>query len=80
MNKPCNNHVSNLTQYDHLSTDALRELLRLDFDAPDQQHLDVDTILYIAGLIEEREKDNPRYKIKTTEEAYEIFQKHYMPK
>lgn len=80
MNKPCNNHVSNLTQYDHLSTDALRELLRLDFDAPAHLSLDVDTILYIAGLINDRENDNPRYRIKTTEEAYKIFRKYYMPK
>lgn len=76
----CNSNTTKLTQYDHLSTNALRELLRLDYDTPVQQILDVDTILYIAGLIEEREKDNPRYKIKTTEEAYEIFLKYYMPK
>lgn len=80
MNQSCNNNVSNLMQYDNLSTDVLRELLRLDFDAPVQQRLDVDTILYTAGLIEKREKDNPRYIIKTTEEVYESFQKHYMPK
>lgn len=80
MNQSCNDNISNLMQYDNLSTDVLRELLRLDFDAPVQQRLDVDTILYIAGLIEERERDNPRYKIKTTEEAYEIFKKHYMPR
>lgn len=80
MNKSCEDNVSNMTQYDNPSTDALREILRLDFDAPNQRSLDVDTILYIAVLIEEREKDNPRYKIKTTEEAYEICQKHYMPK
>lgn len=80
MDKPCNDKVNNMTQYNNLSTDALRELLRLDFDAPAHLSLDVDTILYIAGLINNRENDNPRYRIKTTEEAYKIFRKYYMPK
>lgn len=76
----CNANVSNLAQYDSLSTDELRELLRLDFDAPVKENLDTDTILYIAGLIADREKNNPRCKIRSTEEAYAIFQKYYMPK
>lgn len=80
MDKPCNDKVNNMTQYNNLSTDALREFLRLDVVAPDQRRLDVDTILYIAGLMVERDEANPQYKIKSTEEAYEIFLKYYMPK
>lgn len=48
MNKPCNDNIRKLTQYDSLSIDTLRELFRLDFDAFLHQNIDVHTLMYIA--------------------------------
>ena len=76
---PQNNDRKNndYSRYDALSTEELSEMLRLDSEAPEGNGLDIDTLLYITGVLAEREK--PDHTGKTAQQAWIAFQENYMP-
>lgn len=76
---PENNNRSqwDFSRYDSMSSEDLAQLLRLDSETPEGNGLDIDTLLYITGVLAEREK--PNHTGKTAQQAWIAFQENYMP-
>ena len=72
-----NRDVRDFSQYDAMTSEELAQLLRLDSETPEGNGLDIDTLLYITGVLAEREK--PDHTGKTAQEAWIAFQENYMP-
>ena len=64
------------SRYDALSTEELSEILRLDSETPEGNGLDIDTLLYITGVLAERKKSSNTGK--TAQEAWSSFQQNYL--
>ena len=69
------------SKYDRMSTEALAELLRLDIQAPEEESLDIEAIMYITEVIANREKDDPSgsYLVPDVDAAWEDFQTRSRP-
>ena len=67
---------SDFSQYDALSTEELSEILRLDSETPEGNGLDIDTLLYITGVLAERKNNSNTGK--TAQEAWKSFQQNYL--
>lgn len=78
MSENQNRGINAFAKYDSMATEELEEILRLDAEAPEGQASDGELLLYIMGVLEKRKQnsDNPG---KTAHEAWESFQKHYLP-
>ena len=70
----------NFSKYDSMSTEQLQEILRLDAHRNDGVEMDTDELFYIMEVLADRRKTDSAYTGKTVQEAYETFQKHYLPK
>ena len=70
--------ISNLSQYDTMTTEELEEILRLDAEMPEGQESDTEKILYIMEVLAKRNKQNS-HTGNTALKAYESFKQHYMP-
>lgn len=66
------------SKYAAMTSEELARLLRLDSEAPEGNELDIDTLLYITGVLAEREKTSNNTG-KTAQEAWMSFQQNYMP-
>lgn len=77
MPKKNDRNVQDFSKYDAMSSEKLAQLLRLDSEAPEGNGLDIDTLLYITGVLAEREKINNNTG-KTAQEAWISFQQHYL--
>ena len=75
-NQNCGNQ--NFSKYDEMTTPELEEILLQDYDAPEGEESDIDTILYVMGVLADRKRKNG-HTGKTALEAYESFKLHYMP-
>lgn len=73
-NQDCNQR--DFSRYDALSTEELSEILRLDSETPEGNGLDIDTLLYITGVLAERKKNSNTGK--TAQEAWKSFQQNYL--
>lgn len=62
------------SKYDEMGTEALKEILRLDFQMSEEAESDMDAILYISEVIAKREKEPP-----DVEAAWERFSTKYRP-
>lgn len=78
MSENQNGRVQELSEYDEMTTEQLEEILRLDAQAPEGQESDVDTLLYIMGVLADRRKKEG-HAGKTALEAYESFKLYYLP-
>lgn len=78
MPKKNNRGVQDFSGYDGMTSEELAQILRLDSEAPEGNGLDIDTLLYITGVLAEREKLNNNTG-KTAQEAWISFQQNYMP-
>lgn len=67
-------------RYDEMTTDQLREILRKHAHGELEKEPDTEELFYIMEVLANRESENPEKQIKSTEEAYETFVKHYAPK
>ena len=67
---------SDFSRYDALSTEELSEILRLDSETPEGNGLDIDTLLYITGVLAERKNNSNTGK--TAQEAWKSFQQNYL--
>ncbi len=74
---PKKNHrgEKDFQKYDAMTSEELSHILRLDSEAPEGDAIDIDTLLYITGVLAEREKNTG----KTPHEAWNSFQQNYMP-
>ena len=70
--------IQDFSKYDEMTTEELQEILRLDAENTEGQESDVETLLYVTGVLAERRKKNGQTG-NTAQEAYEIFEQHYMP-
>jgi len=65
-------------RYDSMETEELEEILRLDAEMPQGQESDIDKILYIMEVLEDR-KRNTSSTGNTALKAFESFKQNYMP-
>lgn len=73
------NSRESYTRYDEMTTDQLREILRKHAHGELEKEPDTEELFYIMEVLANRESENPEKQIKSTEEAYETFVKHYAP-
>lgn len=66
-------------KFDDMSSEALKAVLQADFDAPEVEQLDIDTVIYITNLLLEREKANPQNAAKNVAVAKAEFYREYYP-
>lgn len=79
MSENLNRGIRDFSKYDTMETAELEEILRLDAEAPEGAESDTDLLYYVMGVLADRRRnsDNPG---KTAFEAWESFEKHYMPR
>lgn len=70
--------VSELSKFDAMTTEELEEILRLDAETLEEQESDTEMLLYIMGILADRNRRNG-HTGNTAQEAYESFRKNYMP-
>lgn len=80
MSENMDRRTRNFSKYDSMSTEQLQEILRLDAHRNDGVEMDTDELFYIMEVLADRRKTDSAYTGKTVQEAYETFQKHYLPK
>ncbi len=71
-----NQNRHNYSKYDEMSTEALEQILRLDFGSLDETESDIDAILYISEVIEKRKRQSNEIDVDT---AWEKFKTKYHP-
>lgn len=69
-----NRNVQDFSKYDAMTSEELAQILRLDSEAPEGNGLDIDTLLYITGVLAERNNNTG----KTAQEAWISFQQNYL--
>lgn len=78
MSQKQNREIGGLSKYDAMPTESLEEILRLDVEAPEEQEVNTDEILYIMEVLTKRKMNNG-HTGKTAQEAFESFEENYMP-
>lgn len=73
------NQNRDFAKYDTMTTKELEEILRSDSQSPEGQESDGELLLYVMGVLAHR-KRNSENPGKTAQEAWESFEKHYLPK
>ena len=66
-------------RYDEMTTEQLREILRKHAHGELEKEPDTEELFYIMEVLANNESENPKKQIKSTEEAYATFVKHYAP-
>ena len=66
-------------RYDEMTTEQLREILRKHAHGELEIEPDTEELFYIMEVLANRESENSDKQIKSTEEAYGTFVKHYAP-
>lgn len=67
------------SKFDSMTTEALQQILRLDAMKPGCEESDTEELLYIMEVLADRRKNDSTYTGKTPQQAFEDFQKYYMP-
>ena len=67
---------SDFSKYDTMSDEELEEILRSDIENTEGTESDPDLILYIMGVLADRDNTEPA---KSAEEAFASFKEHYYP-
>lgn len=78
MSENQNRGTRDFSKYGAMETEVLEEILRLDAEAPEGQEPDTELLLYIMGVLADR-KQNSGNPGKTAQEAWDSFQRHYLP-
>ena len=73
------NSRESYTRYDEMTTELLREILRKHAHGELEKEPDTEELFYIMEVLANKESENPKKQIKSTEEAYATFVKHYAP-
>ena len=77
MSENQNRNIRDFSKYDAMDTPELEAILRLDSEAPQEQESDTELILYVMEVLASRK--NASSTGKTALEAWESFQKNYLP-
>lgn len=78
MSENLNRGTRNFSKYDTMATADLEEILRLDAESPEGTESDTELLLYVMGVLADRRRNNGNAG-KTALEAWESFEKNYMP-
>lgn len=78
MSENLNRGSRDFSKYDTMETAELEEILRLDATLPEGAESDTELLLYVMGVLADRRKNNG-VSSKTAFEAWESFEKNYMP-
>lgn len=73
-----NRGTKDYTKYNAMPTEQLEEILRLDAEAPADQALDGELVLYVMEVLAQRKQES-EHTGRTAREAYESFKSNYMP-
>ena len=78
MSENWNRGTRDLSKFNNMETEALKEILRLDAEAPEGTESDTELILYVMEVLADRRRNRGETG-KTAIEAYETFQQFYLP-
>lgn len=78
MSENLNRGSRDFSKYDTMETAELEEILRLDAALPEGAESDTKLLLYVMGVLADRRRNNG-VASKTVFEAWESFEKNYMP-
>ena len=78
MSENQNRGTIDYAKYDSMATEELEEILRLDAQAPEGQASDGELLLYVMEVLTNR-KRNSANPGKTAQQAWESFEKNYLP-
>lgn len=78
MSENLNRGSRDFSKYDTMETAELEEILRLDAALPEGAESDTELLLYVMGVLADRRRNNG-VAGKTAFEAWESFEKNYMP-
>lgn len=67
------------SKFDSMTTEALQQILRLDAMKPTGEESDTEELFYIMEVLADRRRNDSTYTGKTAQQAFEDFQKYYMP-
>ena len=67
------------SRFDHMPTEELENILRLDFQLPEGEGLDADTLLYITEIIAGREASSSQPSRPDAEAAWQDLLTRYLP-
>ncbi len=69
----------NMSRFDGMSTEKLKDILYQDFFLQDKEGYSADEILYISGLVAEREKTTPGQEYPDAGDEWKVFVEKYLP-
>lgn len=78
MSENQNRGTIDYVKYDSMATEELEEILRLDAEAPEGEASDGELLLYVMEVLAKR-KRNSENPGKTAQQAWESFEKNYLP-
>lgn len=78
MSENLNRGARDFSKYDTMATADLEEILRLDAESPEGAESDTELLLYVMGVLADRRRNSGNAG-KTAFEAWESFEKNYMP-
>lgn len=73
------NSQGNYSRYDEMTTPQLQDICWKHAHDELETELDIDELLYITKVLDERSKEQGVTGLRTNEEAWAIFEEHYMP-
>lgn len=79
MSEKIDRRTRDFSKFDSMSTEQLQEILRLDAHQPEGYESDTEELFYIMEVLADRKRNDSTHSGKTVQQAYETFQKHYMP-
>ena len=72
-------HDRDFSRYNHMSTEKLEEILRADFELPDEEESDMEKVLYITEVIARRRAGQPTGRYANADDAWRSFVENYHP-
>lgn len=79
MSEQLDRRERDFSKFDSMTTEALQQILRLDAMKPEGEESDTEELFYIMEVLADRRRNNSTYTGKTAQQAFEDFQKYYMP-
>lgn len=79
MSEQLDRRERDFSKFDSMTTEALQQILRLDAMKPIGEESDTEELLYIMEVLADRRRNDSTYTGKTVQQAFENFQKYYMP-
>ena len=79
MSEKLDRRERDFSKFDSMTTEALQQILRLDAMKPIGEESDTEELFYIMEVLADRRRNDSTFTGKTAQQAFEEFQKYYMP-